>query len=145
MTSRTINLTPKQRHFCRAAVSCSNMSDAYREAYNTANMKPATINREAHTLMSDPKIAARVESVQRVKDCVVLASNLSDRERVLAMLREFMETAQPSDSAKIRACELLGKSIGLLKHVVETKIHRSTEEILADINQRLAKDNESLH
>ena len=145
MTSRTINLTPKQRHFCRAAVSCSNMSDAYREAYNTANMKPATINREAHTLMSDPKIAARVESLQRVKDRAVLASNLSDRERVLSMLREFMETAKPSDSAKIRACELLGKSIGLFNHVAETKVDRSTEEILADINQRLAKDNESLH
>jgi len=145
MANRTNNLTAKQRHFCRAAVSGCTMSDAYREAYNTSNMKPATIHREAHMLMSHPKIATRVESLQGAKDRAVLASNLSDRERVLAMLREFMETAQPSDSAKIRACELLGKSVGLFKHVVETKVHRSTDEILADINQRLAKNEESLH
>ena len=55
--ANTTNLTPKQLHFARAVVSGCTMSDAYREAYNTSNMKPATINREAHTLMSTPKIA----------------------------------------------------------------------------------------
>ena len=74
----------------------------------------------------------------------MVVSSLSDRERVLTMLREFAETAQPSDSAKIRACELIGKSIGLFKHVVETKVHRSPDEILADIDQRLTADEESL-
>lgn len=95
--------------------------------------------------MSHPKIATRVEALQRAKDRAVVASSLSDRERVLTMLREFAETAQPCDSVKLRACELIGKSVGLFKDVIETKVHRTTDEILADIDQRLAADEESLH
>ena len=121
------------------------MSDAYREAYNTSNMKPATVHREAHTLMSHPKIATRVEALQRAKDRAVVASSLSDREQVLEMLRHFMNHAVPSDSVKLRACEMLGKSVGLFKDVVETKVHRSPEEILAEIDRRLGGDEESLH
>ena len=67
------------------------MSDAYREAYNTSKMKPATVNREAHTLMTDPKIATRVERLQRAKDRAVVASSLSDRERVLNVLRDLLK------------------------------------------------------
>lgn len=52
---------------------------------------------------------------------VVSGQTLSDSYRVLTKLREFMETAQPSDSAKIRAAELLGKSIGLFKDVTVTE------------------------
>jgi hypothetical protein len=43
------------------------MSDAYREAYNTSNMKPATVNREAHTLMADPNITPRLRQVYVVR------------------------------------------------------------------------------
>jgi len=95
--------------------------------------------------MSHPKIATRVEALQRVKDRAVVASILSDRERVLEQLRHFMDHAVPSDSVKLRACEMLGKSVGLFKEVIETKVHRSTEELLADIDRRLAEDEESLH
>ena len=145
MTNRATSLTPKQQHFCRAVVSGCTMSDAYREAYNTSNMKPATVHREAHSLMSHPKVATRVESLQRTKDRAVVAASLNDRERVLEQLRHFMDHAVPSDSVKLRACEMLGKSIGLFKDVVETKVYRSPDEILADIDRRLAIDEESLH
>jgi hypothetical protein len=138
------NLTPKQQHFCRVVVSGQTFSESYREAYNTSNMKPATVHREAHTLMSHPKIATRVESLQRAKDRAVVASSLSDRERVLDKLRYLMDHAVPSDSIKVRACEMIGKSIGLFKDVIETKVHRTPDEILAEIDQRLAIDEESL-
>jgi hypothetical protein len=144
MATRTPDLTPKQTHFCRAVVSGCTMSDAYREAYNTSNMKPATVHREAHTLKSNPKIATRVESLQGAKDRAVVASSLSDRERVLEQLRHFVDHAVPSDSVKLRACEMLGKSVGLFKDIVETKVHRTPDEILADIDRRLAADEESL-
>ena len=145
MTNRTTELTPKQQHFCRAVVSGCTMSDAYREAYNTSNMKPATVHREAHTLMSHPKVTTRVEALQRARDRAVIASSLSDRERVLEQLRHFADHAKPSDSVRLRACEMLGKSVGLFKDVIETVEHRSPEEILAEIDRRLAADEESLH
>ena len=138
MASRTTGLTPKQRHFCRSVVSGCTMSDAYRQAYNTGNMKPATVNREAHTLMADPKIATRVESLQKAKDRAVVASAISDRERVLDKLRHFMEHAEPSDGAKIRAAELVGKSIGLFKDVTVTEEPvRTVEELREKLERKL--------
>jgi hypothetical protein len=139
MANRTNDLTPKQQHFCQAVVSGCTMSDAYREAYNTANMKPATVNREAHALMTDPKITTRVQRLQGQKDRAVVASSLSDREKVLNKLRYFMDHALPSDSAKIRAAELLGKSIGLFKDVTVTeKPARTAEELQEELDRRLA-------
>ena len=121
------------------------MSDAYREAYNTSSMKPAAVHVEASRLMANPKITLRCEALQSAKDRAVVASSLSDRERVLEQLRHFMDHAAPSDSVKLRACEMLGKSVGLFKDVVLTKVQRSPEEILAEIDRRLAADEESLH
>jgi hypothetical protein len=138
MTKTQLGLTPKQQNFCRAIASGCTMSDAYREAYNTRKMKPATVNREAHTLMSRPKITTRVEALQRAKDRAVVASAISDRERVLDKLRYFLDHAEPSDGSKIRAAELLGKSVGLFKGVVEIKQLRSADEIKAEIEERLA-------
>ena len=56
MANRTTDLTSKQTRFCQAVASGCTMSDAY----NTSNMKPATVNREAHTLMADPNITPRL-------------------------------------------------------------------------------------
>jgi len=108
-------------------------------------MKPAAIHVEASRLMAHPKVALRVEGLQRAKDGAVIASSISDRERVLEQLRHLMDHAVPGDSAKLRACELLGKSVGLFKEVIETKVYRSPEDILADIDRLLAADEESLH
>ena len=139
MANRTNDLTPKQQHFCRAVASGCTMSDAYREAYSAGRMKPATINREAHTLMAIPKITTRVEALQRAKDRALVASAVSDRERVLTALRDFMVNAD-TDSAKIRATELLGKTVGLFKaDTVEAPKQRTAEEIQAELKELLGK------
>lgn len=90
-------------------------------------------------MMADPKIATRVERLQRQKDRAVLASSLSDREKVLEKLRYFMDHAEPSDGPRIRAAELLGKSVGLFKEVQVQEQPRSVEEIEAEIGKLLAK------
>ena len=140
MAKKGSGLTPKQQHFCRVIASGCTMSDAYREAYSTSRMKPATINREAHTLMANPKITARVEVLQRAKDRAVVASGLSDRERVLTKLREIADNAEgtPAENTTLRACDLLGKTVGLYKDVVETVVQRTPAEIQAEIRDRLA-------
>ena len=116
------------------------MSDAYREAYSTGRMKPATVNREAHALMANPKITARVERLQRQKDRAVIAASLSVRKRVLDKLLHLMDHAVPSDSAKLRAAELLGKSIGLFKDV-QVQVQedpRTADELQAELKERLS-------
>ena len=39
---------------------------------------------------------------------------------------------------QLRAAELLGKSVGLFKDVVETVVQRSSEEIQAELKELLA-------
>jgi hypothetical protein len=116
------------------------MSDAYREAYSTSNMKPATVNREAHTLMATPKITTRVERLQRQKDRAIVAASLSDRERVLTTLRRLLDHAEgtPAEHVALRAADLLGKSVGLYRDVQVTEQPRSPDEIRAELEERLA-------
>ncbi len=117
------------------------MSDAYREAYSTSRMKPATINREAHALMANPKVTARVETLQRAKDRAVVASVVSDRERVLAKLRALLDNPDGTSAEQVmlRAADLLGKSVGLYKDVVETVVQRTPAEITAELDELMAR------
>jgi len=57
-------LTEKQERFVNAYLKSGCWSDAYREAYNTENMKPATINRRAHDLSKNGKIKARISKLK---------------------------------------------------------------------------------
>jgi len=140
MAKKGSGLTPKQQHFCRAVASGCTMSDAYREAYSTSRMKPATIHREATRLMSNPMITTRIEVLNRAKDRAVVASVVSDRERVLTKLRALLDNPDgtPAEQIMLRATDLLGKSVGLYKDVVETVVHRTPEEIEAELAEILA-------
>lgn len=95
MRERNANtLTPKQSYFCRCVAGGLTLSDAYREAYDTQNMKVSTVHREAHALMAHPKITARVEWLQRQKDRALIAASISDRERILGKLRHLIDTPE---------------------------------------------------
>jgi len=57
-------LTQKQEAFCLAYIELGDASAAYRKAYNTAKMKPETINRTAKDLLDNPKITTRVAELR---------------------------------------------------------------------------------
>lgn len=56
-------LTPKQERFALHYFEHGDASKAYRHAYSTERMKPKTVNRCAHDLLKNPKIAARLEEL----------------------------------------------------------------------------------
>lgn len=58
-------MTPKQEKFCLEYLKTGNASEAYRRAYNTAEMKPASINRKAKELMDNGKIAASIAALRK--------------------------------------------------------------------------------
>ena len=60
-----MDLTVKQENFCQGVAKGLTYSDAYRQAYNASKMKMETINRKAVELMSNGKVAARVEELKR--------------------------------------------------------------------------------
>jgi phage terminase small subunit len=56
-------LTPKQEAFCQAICDGMNQSDAYRLAYNAANMKADTINKKAYELMQNSNVKNRIDKI----------------------------------------------------------------------------------
>lgn len=92
-------LTPKQEAFCiaRASPTCANDSEAYRAAYDCARMRPQTVNRAAHDLLTDPKIAARIKELRDAAvDTVIF--------EIKDILREWVTiaTADPSELSRTR-------------------------------------------
>ena len=84
-------------------------------------------------MMARADIKARVDALVAQRERSILASSLSDRERVLSKLRQWTDSAEPADGNKIRAAELLGKSVGLFRDVIETSESRSSDELLAEL------------
>ena len=131
-------LTPKQLHFCRC-VAAGNLSAAqcYRESHSvTAEGKSATHREAASRLLARTDIQATVQRLIAQRERASQASALSDKTRVLSRLREWMDGSD-STSNQLRAAELLGKSVGLFKDVVETTDSRSSEELLAELDAML--------
>lgn len=131
-------LTAKQLHFCRCVAAGMSQAEAYRESHAvTADGKSATHREAASRLMARADIRTRVDALVRQRERSQLASALSDRERVLSKLRHWLDHAESGDSNRIRSAELLGRSIGLFKDVVETTDSRSSEELLAELDAML--------
>ena len=131
-------LTAKQLHFCRCVAAGMGQAEAYRESHAvTATGKSATHREAASRLMARADIRARVDALVRQRERSQLASALSDRERVLSKLRHWLDHAESGDSNRIRSAELLGKSVGLFKDVVETTDSRTSDELLAELDAML--------
>lgn len=134
MSKKEKKLTPKQEKFCQAIRDGKNYSDALREAYDTSNMKPETINRAAFDLMQNSKIIARIAELQRLveeKICYTAKQSFDKlneiQQKALEMKRKIyikdmtipLEEENPDLKSAIRAEELKGKLNGL--YVEEVK------------------------
>ena len=72
-------LTPKQERFIQNIVSGMTQREAYKNSYNTENMKDETIDKEACLLFNSPKIAERYrELMDKLED----ESIMSAKERM---------------------------------------------------------------
>ena len=143
MGKRKDGLTAKQRHFAlEVATNGSSITAAYETAYECSNMSRAAMRNEASKLMSHPDIAAMVESIRSENEAKKLQSlralELNDRERVLSKLREWIDTAEPTDTNRIAAARLLGQSISLFKEHTITEEARSSDDIARQLEDRLA-------
>jgi len=131
-------LTPKKLHFARCVAGGSDYSTAYREAFNPKeSTTAASINTLASRLMAEVEVRSRVDTLVAARERAVQASGVSDREKVLSKLRHFMECAEGADAMKIRSAELLGKSVGLFKDVVEQKQEVASADIEAKLQAKL--------
>ena len=139
-TNKLTGLTDKQEAFVQAYLSGENASDAYRQAYDAAGMKPATIWETACRLLSHPKVAARVSAINLEKEEHRRMQQVSRAEFVLQKLTSIASSAENSGTT-VRALELLGKHVGLFTDKVEvsTTEDRTADQIERDIAERLQR------
>ena len=131
-------LTSKQLAFCRHVTSGSSLSEAYRKSYNASKMKPATVRREAHRLMSNPNVATTVERLEREAEVVLVEKTIADRKEVLETLTQMMRGELETDSNKVRATQLLAQAHGILRdHAFVSSKERSSEDIKNELERRL--------
>lgn len=132
-------LTAKQELFAIRVAEGQPSSEAYRAAYDADGMGAPTIWAEASRLTGHPKVAARIEELRSEKEALRRMLVLDREEAILAQLQHEALTAK-TDSARIRALELLGRHAGMFAERVEVAhTERTGEQIQADIVARLQR------
>lgn len=114
-------LTQKQEKFVQALISGKSQREAYKEAYNAANMKDSTVDSNACRLLNNSKVAARYEELKAEEEARQREKYSLDRDKALESYlwlvneaKETMEvcgikqaTANAYISALDKACNLL--------------------------------------
>jgi DNA-binding ferritin-like protein (Dps family) len=132
-------LTEKQRSFADYVAAGKNLSDSYRAAYSASRMQPSQIHSEACILAAHPKVTARIHDKRVLNERADIACQLSDKERVLAKLRDKLESGD-SDAVQLRAAELLGKTVAMFTDkVIEQDDQRTPEQIRTELKELMTQ------
>tara|TARA_R100000734_G_C3259316_1_gene58496 strand:- start:110 stop:559 length:450 start_codon:yes stop_codon:yes gene_type:complete len=135
-------LTIKQQAFVDGIIrgKLGSYKEAYAKVYDVELTKtgkiPKWVEVEASKLVANPKIALSIQKAIEKKEQSVVASSLRTRNYVIDRLYKESQESD-SDASRVRALELLGKSVSLFSDVIETKESRSSNEIEADIEEKI--------
>ena len=142
IVKKDLDLTIKQRAFVNEIVKgkLGSYKEAYAKVYNVSLTKtgkiPKWVEVEASKLVANPKIALSIQRAIERKETSLTASALRTRNYVIESLYKESKESD-SDSTRVRALELLGKSVALFTDVTEERKSRDTDEIEQDIEAKL--------
>ena len=135
-------LTPKQRAFVDEIIrgKLGSYKEAYAKVYDVTLTKqgkiPKWVEVEASKLVANPKIALSLHKAIQRKEDTAVASSLRTRNYVLERLMKESQEAD-SDSARITALSLLGKTVNLFSDTIEIKEARDSNDIEAEIEEKI--------
>ena len=130
-------LTPKQAKFAANLAEGMSQAEAYRNAYDAENMAPETIHAHASRLAKRDKVAARVDALIAERMRLIETKGVSDREKVVTLLRKFAEDEARPDHVRLRAVELWGKTCGAFIEVIEDRRERPAANVALELERRL--------
>jgi predicted rRNA methylase YqxC with S4 and FtsJ domains len=104
--------TTKMKLFASAIAEGLSPPEAYRKVYDCSNSTNATVMANANRLLNDSRITLLLEPVFQAKREMVINDELATRRFIM---QELFEHAKNTDkvSDKLRALEMMGKSIGM--------------------------------
>ena len=125
-------ITSSMRLFAQYLSEGLSKIDAYTKAYSPRTSSRATITANANTLCKDSRISMLLESLETKTMERIVDDQVAVRRYVMEQLHQHSINAKTTGD-KLRALEMLGRSVALFTDKVETK----TEAINAD---QLKKD-----
>jgi len=104
--------TTKMKLFASAVMEGLSPAEAYRKAYDCSNSTNATVIANANRLLNDSRITLLLEPVFQAKREMVINDELATRRFIMQELFEHAKNTEKV-SDKLRALEMMGKSIGM--------------------------------
>ena len=133
-------LTPKQSVFASLVARGQNLTDAYRHAYDAERMKESSIRTESSREASKPHVAEAIANLKRNHRPTQRQVEELRADWVLTRLQEEAISEANPASSRVRALEVLGRSLGLFDGGQPEKVElRSSEEITEDLMKMLAE------
>ena len=135
-------LTKKQRAFVEEIIKgkLGSYKEAYAKVYDVTLTKtgkiPKWVEVEASRLMAHPKISLSITKGFERRETNAVASTTRTRSYVLEQLMRESKEAD-SDSTRVRALELLGKTVNLFSDTLEIKESRTSDDIESEIEQKI--------
>jgi hypothetical protein len=142
LVKKESDLTIKQRAFVDGIIKgkLGSFKEVYADVYDVTLTKqgkiPKWVEVEASRLMANPKVSLSIQQGLQRRETNAVASTSRTRSYVLEQLMRESKEAE-SDSSRIRALELLGKTVNLFSDTLEIKESRGTHDIEQDIESRI--------
>lgn len=144
LVKKNTPLTAKQRAFVSEIVKgkLGSYKAAYAKVYDVTLTKegkiPKWVEVEASKTVASPKIAQSIKAAIERREHSLTASALRTRNYVVEGLYKESKESE-SDASRVRALELLGKTVAMFSDVVEDRTVRDSADIERDIEAKLER------
>jgi len=142
LVKKEADLTIKQRAFVDGIIKgkLGSFKEVYADVYDVTLTKqgkiPKWVEVEASRLMANPKVSLSITKGFERRETNAVASTTRTRSYVLEQLMRESKEAD-SDSTRVRALELLGKTVNLFSDTLEIKESRTSDDIESEIEQKI--------
>lgn len=140
----TLNgVTVKQENFIQCVLDGMTYSDAYRNSYDISpDTKDTTVHVSACKLIQNPNVKKRMQFLEAEKEELRRMQGQSMHARVIDRLEREANDKKNPPAVRVRALELLGKTVGAFKDVSETTVKKgkTIKDLELELQSMLASE-----
>lgn len=129
-------ITAKMDTFARHVAEGMSLADAYRQAFNTANMKPRTVSNEASRLVANPGVSAAIDAYRTEIDAQNRISSLERSDRIWQRLWALVEGVDVPPAVKVKALDLAARLAGMFS-ASQVEVPLSAAQIESELRRKL--------